>query len=212
MRRPFALAVALLALVLAIDPAAAQIAPPGTLPVTPDPTECGIAPREPEELIAAATPAATPAVGTPPASPVPAGEAADAATAAFVVAIVREAVACGNAHGFAGTAALLSDAALEGDALAVGAAVLGFAPGAPAPAADERRALLDVLEVRDLGGGRVGALVTVETASGTEASVTSVVLAEGVAGAGGSEQYLYLIDELVALPSDSAAVAATPVP
>jgi len=208
--------VALLALALC-GVARAQPAspvPPGILPVTPDPVECGIAPREADEIVEiAATPSVTPGIGTP-APDLAAGAPAHRATVAFVNAIVREALACGNGAGFPGVAALLSDDALARDAHAAGEA-LTFAPDAPPPAAEERRALIDLRDVRDLGDGRVAALVVVAdpTRAPTEVAY-AVVLAEGAAGTGGSEQYLYLIDALAPAPSAPAATPAnaTPMP
>jgi hypothetical protein len=183
--------------------------PPGTLPVTPDPVECGIAPREAEGIVdLAATPAATPLSGTPTPD-LAAGAPAGPATVAFVNAIVREAIACGNGAGFPGVAALLSDDALARDALAAGAA-LTFAPDAPPPTAEERRALVDLRDVRDEGDGRVAALVVVADPTRSPAETAyALVLAEGAAGTGGSEQYLYLIDALA--PAANAPSVATPV-
>lgn len=185
--------------------------PPGTLPVTPDPVECGIAPREADEIAElAATPAATPVSGTP-ASGLAAGAPADPATVAFVNAIVREAIACGNGAGFPGVAALLSDDALAGAAFGGGA--LAFAPDAPPPAAEERRSLVDLRDVRDLGDGRVAALVVVADPARSPAETAyAVVLAEGAAGTGGSEQYLYLIDALAPAPTASDATPANATP
>ena len=197
MRRPLPLVAVLFALALG-GAAGAQGAPPGTLPVTPDPAECGIAPREAEELAElTATPDANAAGGTGTPFVLPPGEPADAPTVAFVNAIVREALACGNASGFLGVAALLTNEALAHHT----DEVLTFAAGAAPPADDERRALLDVIGAREVGNGRLGALVVITDPTRTPATtLTYVVLAEGAEGAGGSEQYLYLIDDLVEDP------------
>lgn len=187
----------------------AQTAPTGVLPATPNPAECGINPREDAQL-AVATPGLPP-IASPAASRTGGSQQADPATTAFAASVLRETIACGNAHGFAGAASLVSDAALARDVLGTGAEVLGFAAGEPAPKADARRALVAVVEVRDLGDGRL--TVTAEIANPSRAPATEivrVVLAEDAAGTGGSEQYLYLIDGLEPAASVTPPLPSTP--
>ena len=209
MKRPMALLIALLASILFLGSSAAQTSPAGTLPVTPDPAECGVSPRDAEDvaaLLVATTGPATPAALTPVASPT--GELADRSTTAFVISIVREALACGNGSGFLGAAAMATDNALAHAAAANGD-FLTFVSGEPAPAEGDRRALIDVREVRDQGDGRVSARVVV--ADPTRAPADRSIL---VVLVGGGEQYLYLIDEVVPEPDGSGAaeVAGTPAP
>ena len=209
MHRPVALLVALLAAILGLGVAVAQTPPAGALPVTPDPAECGVAPREADEV--AALSAATPGAAPPTAlasDATPVGEPANRSTAAFVISIVREALACGNGSGFLGAAALATDNALAHVAAGDGE-LLTFVSGEPTPAEGERRALIDVREVRDLGDGQVSAWVVVAdpTRSPAERSIFVVL-------AGGSEQYLYVIDEAVPAPAGTGTEgrAGTPAP
>ncbi len=181
------------------------VAAQGALPVVPDPAECGIAPRDEVEIAAVA---ATPSAETATAG-ASAGEPADHATAAFALSIVREALACGNAHGFAGATALLSDAALSRDVMgAAPAAFLTFTAGDAAPATDDRRALLELSEVTIREDGLVGAVALIGDPTHDPAERRFVlVLAEGVAGTGDSGQYLFLIDGVTAAPGGSATPA-----
>jgi len=175
---------------------AAQTATLFALPVTPDPAECGIAPRATED-IAAFLIDATPVAGGLAGAFSLVGVPADHATTAFALSIVREAIACGNAHGFPGVAALLSDEALARHVLSQGmpAEALTFADISEPPQVSERRALIDVRDVVLRDDGRVGAVVLIEDpARGKVERRYTLVLAEGVAGAEGSDQYLFLID------------------
>jgi hypothetical protein len=144
------------------------------------------------------------------------GIPADHATTAFAVSIVREAVACGNAHGLPGVAALLSDTALARDVFGVEPPVdaLTFSDSAATPTRAEHRALVEVRDAVLLSDGRVAAIAVIKDPErGPVERVFAVVLAEGVAGAGGSDQYLFIIDGV--RPLDSAtpvAEAGTPAP
>ena len=181
------------------------VAAQGALPVVPDPAECGIAPRDEVEIAAVA---ATPSAETATAG-ASAGEPADHATAAFALSIVREALACGNAHGFAGATALLSDAALGRDVLdGEPVAFLTFIAGDAAPASDARRARRELRELVLHRDGRVGAVALLgDPANQPVVRRFVLVLAEGVAGTGDSGQYLFLIDGVTAAPGGSATPA-----
>lgn len=176
------------------------------LPVIPDPSECGIAPRSADELSAFldATPAAAGTITEMAATPITraSGTAADPATTAFVVATIREAIACGNAAGFPGAASLVSNQALarlvatRDDG---GLSLLTFPIGldGPIPNQDQRRVLLEIGDVVILPDGRVEALVMVTSSEVSSSDfVGKVVVAENIEGTGGSEQYFFLIDDV----------------
>ena len=201
-----------MSLVISSD-AIAQTATPFTLPATPDPVECGIEPRSEDEIAALL---ATPVVPAPATESEVDGIPADHATTAFAVSIVREALACGNAHGFPGVAALLSDAALVRDVLGPEspADALTFGDGASAPTQAQHRALVEVRDPVLLEDGRVAAVAVIEDPQhGLSERLYTFVLAEGVAGAGGSDQYLFLIDGIHALNTTAGdPKAGTPAP
>jgi hypothetical protein len=176
----------------------AQPATPFALPTTPDPVECGIEPRTEDDIAALL---ATPVAATATVESVVDGVPADQATTAFVVSIVREALACGNAHGFSGVAALLSDAALVRDVLRSRspADALTFRDNASAPTEVAYRELVDVRDAVLLDDGRIAAVAVIaDPEHGLTERMYSLVLAEGVEGASGSDQYLFLIDEVLA--------------
>jgi hypothetical protein len=191
----------------------AQTATPFSLPATPNSAECGIEPRSEDEIAALL---ATPMAAMPAAASELNGIPADHATTAFAVSIVREALACGNAHGFPGVAALLSDTALARDVLGSrsSADVLTFSDNASAPTAAEHRALIEVRDAVLLADGRVAAVAVIEDPEhGLAERLYTLVLAEGVAGAGGSDQYLFLIDGVRPLDTTAGALeAGTPAP
>jgi len=194
---PFIVAMAVL-LLISVD-AIAQTATPFAFPATPDPAECGIEPRSEDEIAALL---ATPVAATPAAASEVDGIPADHATTAFAVSIMREALACGNAHGFPGVAALLSDTALARDVLGSrsSADALTFSDNASAPTEFEHRALVEVRDVVLLGDGRVAAIAVIEDPEhGLAERLFTLVLAEGVAGTSGSDQYLFLVDGVRAL-------------
>ena len=191
----------------------AQAATPFTLPATPNPVECGIEPRSEDEITALL---ATPVAATPAAESEVDGTPADHATTAFAVSIVREALACGNAHGFPGVAALLSDAALVRDVMGSDSPTdaLTFSDSASTPTEAQHRVLLEVGDAVLLDDGRVAAIAVIEDPEhGLAERLYTLVLAEGVAGAAGSDQYLFLIDGV--RPLDTTAgdpEAGTPAP
>ncbi len=194
---PFIVATAML-LLISID-TDAQTATRHAFPATPNPVECGIEPLSEDEIAALL---ASPLAATPAAEPEVDGVAADHATTAFAVSIVREALACGNAHGFRGAAALLSDMALVRDVLGSepSADALTFGDGASAPTEAEHRALVEVRDAVLLNDGQVAVVVVIEDPEHRLVDrLYTLVLAEGVAGAGGSDQYLFLIDGIRAL-------------
>ena len=170
-RRPttaVALLAALLVAALAAGhaPGLAQDATPAAFPVTPDPAECRVAPRPPEEVLAllAGTPAAaaSPTVGRLSAvgseAELPAGEPADADTVAQIVATVRELIACNNAGQFARVFAFYTDGLIReafGDPAMAAQVATTFATPPPVLMTE----LLDVRGVRVLPDGRVGAVI-----------------------------------------------------
>jgi hypothetical protein len=211
--RPTPFIVAMVVLLLISIDGIAQTATPFTLPATPNPIECGIEPRSEDEIAALL---ATPMAAIPAAESELDGIPTDHATTAFAVSIVREALACGNAHGFPGVAALLSDTALVRDVLGSqsSADLLTFSDSASSPAQAEHRALVEVRDTVHLDDGRVAAVAVIEDPEhGLAERLYTLVLAEGVAGAGGSGQYLFLIDEVRALGTTSGNPdAGTPMP
>jgi hypothetical protein len=82
--------------------------------------------------------------------------------------------------------------------------VLGFDVVMAAPVASERRVLVDVRDVSLLDDGRVDAVAVIEDPQhDPNEQRFSVVLAEHVPGAAGSDQYLFLIDRIDALDSEA---------
>jgi hypothetical protein len=151
--------------------AAAQHATPTTFPLTPDPAECQVAPRPPDEVLALVTgtpvAVASPAAGLPAAvgdeALLPEGQPSDAATTAAIVATARELIACNNAGDFARVLAFYTDDLIRQAFRADPAAseqleTILATPATPLPAA-QRTVLLDVRDVRELPDGRVGAIV-----------------------------------------------------
>jgi hypothetical protein len=194
---PFIVALPML-LLISVD-AIAQTATPLAFPATPNPVECGIEPRSRPQIAALLS---TPVAATPAAESEVDGVPADHATTAFAVSIVREALACGNAHGFPGVAALLSDTALVRDVLGSGSSgdALTFSERASAPTEAEHRALVEVRDAVLLNDGRVAAVAVIDDPEhGLTKRLYTLVLVEGVTGAGGSDQYLFLIDGVRAL-------------
>ena len=172
MRLLFSAALFFLAFPLALGTAraTAQDATPAAFPVTPDPAECQVAPRPRDEVLAllAATPvaAASPAAGLPTSvateDQLPAGESADPATVAAVVATAYELIACNNAGDFARVFAFYTDDLIRrvfGGDPALAAQVGRALAATPAPMAATRTELLDVRGVRVLADGRVGAVI-----------------------------------------------------
>ena len=186
MPRLVAVLVVLLALTLVAPAVAfAQEATPGTgaeqFPLTPDPAECQVEPRDVEEFVGIAA-EATPTVGMTGTGTVeiPVGELADAETVAAVTAVTREIYACFNAGDFRRAFSLLTDEA-----------VLGFAEEEPIPEAElrgllgatpeavpaeGRTTILAVTDVVRLADGRVGALVASADPADPEEGPTAVHL------------------------------------
>ena len=159
-----------LPLVLGTARATAQDTTPVALPVTPDPAHCQVAPRSRDEVLAllADTPvaAASPAAGLPASvateDQLPAGEPADPATVAGVVATAYELIACNNAGDFARVFAFYTDDLIRrvfGGDPALAARLAADLAATPAPMAATRTELLDVRGVRVLADDRVGAVI-----------------------------------------------------
>ncbi len=148
-------------------------------PLTPDPAECRVAPRPADEVlallsgtpVAAASPAAGRLAAVSSEAQLPAGDPADAATVAGIVAAARELIACNNAGAFTRVFAFYTDdlirEAFGGDpALAAQVAASFATPPAALPAAAWTE-LLDVRGVRVLADGRVGAVIEDRDPRGT---------------------------------------------
>lgn len=146
--------------------AGAQTVAPAPFPMTPDPSECAVAPRSVDlmrDLFA------TPVGSQAPTNPssqmdvvVPVGEPVDAVTAAEVVGTLRELYACFNAGEMRRAFALMTDAYLQD--YAAQAVLLpedvAYFLGEPRPApANERFSLAAVTDLTMLDDGRVGAFV-----------------------------------------------------
>ena len=169
MARLVALVVVLLALAL-VGPALAraQEATPGAgadqFPLTPDPAECQVEPRDIEEFVGIAA-QATPTGETAATQTVevPIGELADAETVAAVTATTREIFACFNAGDFRRAFSLLTDDAIRGfsevDPIPE-EELRGFLGATPEAIPTEGRStILAITDVVLLTDGRVGALV-----------------------------------------------------
>ena len=161
------LAVALL--VVAARPAAAQGVTPADLPLTPDPADCAAEPLTAEELLAIYADA-TPAAGGPEAAfeEFLAADPADEAAAAAVTQAAADVLACANSGNFLSVLALTTEAAAVTffgpepgtTAEELEEQLAEFAEQEPEPLAEEERISLQaVLDVRELGSGRLGALM-----------------------------------------------------
>lgn len=186
---------------------AAQEATPAPFPAAPAAAECVIAPRAVEEIAAVvATPvaearaavAATPFV-------MPAGEPADAATTAAVVATVRQVFACTNGGDYRRVFASFSDDFLRdflaGTPLSAEVLALFSAPPQALPEA-ERRIIVRMGEVRMLPDGRAGVVVVLDEPDDPRVEEPDYVILIGRDGR-------WLIDEI---HEDGGAPAATPTP
>lgn len=175
MRRlaPTAVFAALLLLLTGVARTAAQDASPVVFPFTPDPAECRIAPRPPDEILGliaspvAASPTAALTASALTEAELPAGTPADEMTAGEIVATVRELIACNNAGELARVFALYSDAVLRGALTGDPIAALALAIAAP-PTGGSQAELVDVRDIRVLDDGRVGAVVEVRDSQRTE--------------------------------------------
>lgn len=166
MRRIAALAGGMAIWFWLVPVAAAQTAAPAPFPITPDSSECVVAPRSVDLMRDIfATPDGTQA-GTNPSSQkdviVPVGEPVDAVIAADVMATLRELFACYNAGDMRRVFALMTDAYLRD--YAAQAVLLpedvAYFLGEPRPApANERFSLAAVTDLTMLDDGRVGAFV-----------------------------------------------------
>lgn len=167
LRRTLILAAALLAAIVSVSGglAQAQTATPFAGRETPDPALCVAAPLTgtPVAATAETTPAASPSAGTPAAVTEPSGQAADAATATAVTAVIREFYACLNANAPDRAIALFTQAGassllVQRPDLSPSAAA---AAGTPTPLATQNWiALVAITDVRVLPDGQVFAMVT----------------------------------------------------
>ena len=190
-----------------LAPAAAQ----RDYPVTPDPADCAVAPRDPDDLLALwyddGTLIASPAAEDAPAeATIPLGEPADADTVAAIEETVLAVFGCFAAGDFLRATAYFTDdlaanygpepGTPEDDARA-------FLEADPEPEGNEGR-ILAITDVMALGDGRVGAFVVEET--GGDPPFSSYVLFVEEDGA-------WLVDELIefsAPPEEGEGADATP--
>lgn len=128
----------------------------------PDPSECQIAARDFDDLIALeGTPDFGPGAPDRPAPPVwPESEAADAESVAGIVRTVRELVACGNIGEPLRAAALYTDGFISNPYTSLNLPEGGTV--STAPDLDESAAV-SVHYARDFGDGRVGAVMAVDS-------------------------------------------------
>jgi hypothetical protein len=203
MTRPFIAAAAVLAIVaLAPGLILAQEGTPTIDFVTPDPAECQIAPRSIESIASAL---ASPVAGTPtmvtPESDGTVGQAADAETVAAVMALAREATACGNLGDYRRVFALYTDNGLRvfaADRGMTAEQLAGALAATPVPLPEESWQGVRVRNVRIQSDGRVTGFIDFRSpdAAGT---VFVALFRDGDR---------YLVDSEVAVPS--AAATSTP--
>lgn len=219
MRRTFLHTVVISSLfAVSATPAFAQEATPATGDV-PDPSECRVEPRPPDELIAiwfpdgtpvAATPADMSRSGTPVGTgfDVPVGEPADAETIDAVTATVRELLACFNGGDFLAAYSLYSDNLIRsfgpepGTTIEQAEEFLAF-ESTPLPE-EERLELIGITDVVVMEDGRVGAIVLSNDPTATEDGdePVLVILVE--------ENGRWLIDEIIEEDADTGGGEATP--
>ena len=156
-------------------PVAAQDATPpagaAAFPITPDPADCRVAPRPTDELLALwyapdgspVAAATTPAAGGATSLTIPVGPPADEATAAGVVATVREVFGCFAAGDFRRATALFTDDFARGFGPQPGTTeeeARAFLEATPEPGVEgEAGEIVAITDVMELGEGRVGAFV-----------------------------------------------------
>ena len=172
--------VCLAALAVSTAPVAAQDATPGAgaaaFPITPDPADCRVAPRSPDELLALwyapdgspVAAAVTPAAAAATALTIPVGPPADEATVAGVVSTVREVFGCFAAGDFRRATALFTDDLARGFGPESGTTeeeARAFLEATPEPGVEgEAGEIVAVTDVMELGEGRVGAFVVTREA------------------------------------------------
>jgi len=190
-----AMGVAMTALSAWSTPSAiADVATPAAMsfPVTPDPAECVIAPRALEDVVAiAATPAPEGVVGLATPFVPPAGEQADAATAAAVTETIYQVFACANAGDPLRFANLYTDRFLSfffGGVPAEQVAEFLALPPQPLPQ-DQRRIIRGINEVQLLPDGRAGVTIILDEPDDPRSEEPDFVILQLVDGR-------WLIDEL----------------
>jgi hypothetical protein len=170
--------------------------------LTPDPAECRIAPRSIDSIAAAL---ATPAAGTPMMvtreSDSTVGQPADTETEEAVMALAREATACGNAGDYRRVFALYTDNGLRVFAADRGMAaeqLAGFLAATPVPLPEESWQGVRVRDVRIQSDGRVTAFIDFRSPQGIGTVFVGLV----------QQGDRYLVDSEVVVPQ----APATPVP
>ena len=182
------------------DAAAAQAATPAAFPFAPEPRECTVAPRPIEEVVAV--------VGTPtPSSPpfvVPAGEPANAETAAAAVGTLRQVFACANAGDYLRVYALFTDDYVRvffaGTPLTPEVEAFLTAPPRPLPE-EQRRVIVRFGEAQLLADGRVGLPIVLDEPDDPRTEEPDYAILERVDGH-------WLVDEIHEDPAPSSATPA----
>jgi len=169
----------------------------------PAPATCVISTLLPSVLNALATPSASAAAASPVAVSgevpfaVPAGEAADAETAAAVTATFRQAWACQNAGNLARYFSLLTEDEIRRNFTAEEIAGVFEVPAVELSEADQT-AVFAILEVQILTDGRAGAFVVIDTAGDPNpVEIIYMVAAETDAG--------WRIDDILCFSEDGTA-------
>lgn len=194
MMRLAALGLTVLLASSAVVTAAAQDATPtagqAAFPIIPNPTDCQVEPRSPDELLALwYTPEGSP---VPPATPeimlttqiIPIGPRADAAAVAAVTATVREVFGCFAAGDFPRATALFSDDLARGFGPEAGVpieearAFLEATPGPEMQGGTPEQQIVAITDVMELSDGRVGAIV-VDSSGGQQDAVYAIFAQEG---------------------------------
>jgi len=158
---------AILALSLTVSGAGsarAQTPSAATYPVAPDPAECVVAPASVDEIAAIlGTPGALPAASPAP-FVIPAGAAADAETAAEVIATLRQVFACANAGDPLRFASLFTDDFVRDFFGGVTLDdVRGFLASPPQPLPeDQKRVIIRFGDVQLLPDGRAGVVIVLD--------------------------------------------------
>jgi hypothetical protein len=169
--------------------------------LTPDPAECRIAPRSIDSIAAAL---ATPAAGTPMMvtreSDSTVGQPADTETEEAVMALAREATACGNAGDYRRVFAHYTDNGLRvfaADRGMTAEQLAGALAATPVPLPAESWQAVRIRDVRVLSEGRATAFIEFLAPEGIGTVFIALV----------RQGDRYLVDSEVAVPSVSATAA-----
>ena len=178
----------------ALPNTAAQVVTPTAVsfPVTPDPADCVIAPRALEEIVAiAATPVPEAVVSQATPFMPPAGEQADAATAAAVTETIYQVFACANAGAPLRFANLYTDRFLGfffGGVPTADVEEFLALPPQPLPQ-DQQRIIRGINEVQVLPDGRAGVTIILDEPDDPRSEEPDYVILQLVDGR-------WLIDEV----------------